>query len=155
MDASSTLIRRVIAARRKREAIFPPGLFADPGWDILLDLYAATMENRRISVSSACLSAMVPPTTGLRWVNNLFEAGMVIRESCDDDRRRSWLMLSNEGYQALDNFFDWTSDTSLFAEDLSRCHQQPKRAYHLMQFTVGDLLFEIGRRVDGDAAQAR
>jgi hypothetical protein len=43
-----------------REQFFGPDLFADPAWDILLDLYAARLEQQRVAVSSLCIAAAVP-----------------------------------------------------------------------------------------------
>jgi hypothetical protein len=56
-------IRAVIRARRLRNQFFADELFADPAWDMLLDLFAAGLEKRRVSVSSLCIAAAVPPTT--------------------------------------------------------------------------------------------
>ena len=39
-------------------------LFGEPAWDILLDLYIANVENKPVSVSSACIGSAAPPTTG-------------------------------------------------------------------------------------------
>src|SRR3546814_1454123 len=54
-------------------------LFGEPAWDMLLDLYAAALEGRRLSVSSSCLAAGVPPTTALRWQRLLVERELVER----------------------------------------------------------------------------
>ena len=42
------LIRRIIRQRQLRSRFFADELFADPVWDMLLDLTAATAEHRRI-----------------------------------------------------------------------------------------------------------
>ncbi len=58
--------------RRLRERMFGnPDLFADPAWDILIDLFIASEEGRKISVSSACIASAVPTTTALRWIKIL------------------------------------------------------------------------------------
>jgi hypothetical protein len=54
-----------ICARRLRERLLPAGLFADPAWDMLLDLYAAEIEEQPVSVTSACIAAAAPATTAL------------------------------------------------------------------------------------------
>jgi hypothetical protein len=61
-------VREIIKKRRLRERFFGAELFADPAWDILLDLKAAGLEGQNVSVSSLCIAAAVPPTTALRWV---------------------------------------------------------------------------------------
>lgn len=59
-DPDPRVVRTAIRARRLREQMFSPELFADPAWDMLLDLYAARLERRRVSVSSLCIAAAVP-----------------------------------------------------------------------------------------------
>lgn len=45
-------------ARRLRDAIFPDAGFADPAWDMLLELYNAFHERRPIRVSDLCVAAI-------------------------------------------------------------------------------------------------
>jgi hypothetical protein len=73
------MLREIIKLRRMRERYFPPDLFADPAWDILLDLKAARQEGQHVSVSSLCIAAAVPPTTALRWITAMTESGMLVR----------------------------------------------------------------------------
>ena len=51
------LVHRIIHQRRLRGKFLLPDLFADPAWDILLDLTAARVEHRRVSVTSLCIAA--------------------------------------------------------------------------------------------------
>jgi DNA-binding MarR family transcriptional regulator len=95
------LLRSIIRARRLRDSFFKQGLFADPAWDILLDLMAARMEGRRVSVSSLCIAAATPPTTALRWIKSLTEMGLIVRAADPVDGRRVYLELSNEAAQSL------------------------------------------------------
>lgn len=87
-------IRRVIRARRLRSDFFQGDLFADPAWDMLLDLLAAELEGRKVPVSSLCIAAAVPPTTALRWIGTLNEAGLFQRQADPKDRRRAYIGLS-------------------------------------------------------------
>ncbi|WP_267347255.1 winged helix DNA-binding protein [Sphingomonas sp. GM_Shp_2] len=88
-------VRAIIRRRRMRDALFPGNLFEDPAWDMLLDLYAARLEGRRVSVSSLCIAAAVAPTTALRWIGKLTEAGLFVREPDPADRRRAFMALSD------------------------------------------------------------
>jgi hypothetical protein len=56
-------VRSIIRTRRLRDRFFPSGLFADPAWDMLPELYAARLERHAVAVSSLCIPA-VPPTMG-------------------------------------------------------------------------------------------
>lgn len=99
VDAAA--IRRAIRARRLRDGLFDGGLFEDPAWDMLLDLFAAELEGGRVSVSSLCIAAHVAPTTALRWVGRLVEAGLLERRPDPHDRRRAFMALSPRGSAAM------------------------------------------------------
>jgi DNA-binding MarR family transcriptional regulator len=102
-------IRAMIKLRRMRDRFFDPALFADPGWDILLDLYAAQDEGKAVSVSSLCIAAAVPPTTALRWITNMTEAGLLIRVQDPGDARRVFIELSPDARQQLETYFEAAS----------------------------------------------
>jgi hypothetical protein len=90
----ATLIRRLIRLRRARDRYFPADIFADPAWDMLLDLMAAQLEHRDVPVSSLCIAAAVPTTTALRWIRSLSEAGLFVRRMDPTDARRTYISLS-------------------------------------------------------------
>ena len=90
-------IRGVIRARRMRGQFFEDSLFGDPAWDMLLDLFAAGLERRQVSVSSLCIAAAVPPTTALRWIATMNESGLFERRADPSDRRRAYIGLSDKG----------------------------------------------------------
>src|SRR5579863_9806562 len=73
------LVRRIIRQRQQRARFFEGDLFADPAWDMLLDLTAARVEHSRVSVTSLCIASGVPPTTALRWIGQLTDAGLLQR----------------------------------------------------------------------------
>src|SRR5207253_3617288 len=82
------LVRQIIRARRLRDQYLKGDLFADPAWDMLLDLLAAKLEDRRVAVSSLCIATAVPPTTALRWIKILCEQGLILRVADPQDGRR-------------------------------------------------------------------
>lgn len=94
-------VRRAIRARRLRDQFFPAGLFEEPAWDMLLDLFAADLEGTRVSVSSLCIAAAVAPTTALRWISKMSEAGLFERHPDPFDRRRAYLALSQPAREGL------------------------------------------------------
>jgi len=101
-------VRDIIKKRRLRERFFDAELFADPAWDIMLDLKAASMEGQSVSVSSLCIAASVPPTTALRWITAMTENGMLVRRQDPDDARRVFVELSKETDAKLDDYFTMT-----------------------------------------------
>ena len=97
-------VRSVIRARRLRDQFFKDDLFADPAWDMLLDLFAARLEDRRVAVSSLCIAAAVPPTTALRWIKTLSDQGLFVRTADPQDGRRVFIELSDQAANALEAY---------------------------------------------------
>lgn len=99
------LVRRIIRQRQLRARFFDNELFADPAWDILLDLTAARAEHNRVSVTSLCIASGVPPTTALRWISQMVEAGMLERVEDEEDRRRAFVALSDKAAEGMARYF--------------------------------------------------
>lgn len=102
---SAEKVRSVIRARRLRSQYFSEDLFADPAWDILLDLLAAELVQQRVSISSLCTAAAVPATTALRWIKTLVENGMIVRRGDPHDARRTWVELAPATSLQLHRYF--------------------------------------------------
>jgi DNA-binding MarR family transcriptional regulator len=98
-------VRNVIRARRLRMRYFSQELFADPAWDMLLDLLQAEIAQLRVPVSSLCIAAAVPATTALRWLKTLVVQGLFIRRADPHDGRRVFVELAPETSQALRRYF--------------------------------------------------
>jgi hypothetical protein len=107
----AVLIRRMLRLRRDRDRYFPGEIFADPAWDMLLDLTAAQLEGRLVPVSSLCIAAAVPTTTALRWVRSLTEAGLMERQMDPTDARRSHIRLSDDASSAMLSYLRVFSET--------------------------------------------
>lgn len=90
------LARRISHWRRRRDALLDPIIFADPEWDILLDLYAQSGFGRRISMSSLCIAAAVPATTALRCINAMVDQGVLAKSRDANDARRVLVELTEE-----------------------------------------------------------
>jgi DNA-binding MarR family transcriptional regulator len=71
---------------------------------MLLDLYIAEKKNKRVSVTAACIGANCPGTTALRWLQQLAERGLVLREADPKDARRSFVRLSEQGYARMTDY---------------------------------------------------
>ena len=110
-----TLAREFYAGRRRRARYLSADLFGEPTWDILLDLYVAARENRRVPTTSACIGAHVPPTTALRWLRILEMRGMVEREEDGRDGRRTFVKLTERGKTVMQAFLGTMADTLLVA----------------------------------------
>ncbi|WP_341208841.1 winged helix DNA-binding protein [uncultured Sphingomonas sp.] len=103
-DITAGTVRDVLRARRLRDRFFGEGLFEDPAWDMLLDLFAAQLESARVSVSSLCIAAAVAPTTALRWIGKLTAARLLDRAPDPEDRRRAFVALTDEARDAMHRY---------------------------------------------------
>lgn len=104
-EVSVANVRTVIRARQLRGRYFEAELFADPAWDMMLDLLEAELSHRRVAVSSLCVAAAVPATTALRWIKTMVEKGVFIRHSDPLDGRRIFIELSPEASSAMRRYF--------------------------------------------------
>lgn len=95
-EVSASFVRSILHGRRMRDRFFDSSLFADPAWDMLLDLTAARLEGKKVSVTSLGTAAAVPPTTALRWVSLLADQGILVRTADKDDARRVFIELADE-----------------------------------------------------------
>lgn len=85
-----------------RAELFGEVLFSDPAWDILLELLAAELVNRRVGLAD--LASVAPKSSVARWVAVLAEKRPVI---CDVDPLRPdqfWIALSSECSASISDF---------------------------------------------------
>ena len=94
----------LIRERRLRARLFGEGLFADPAWDMLLDLARARIECQGVSVTSLCHASGVPATTALRWIRLLERRQLIAREHDRHDRRRSFVVLTPGAVEAMERY---------------------------------------------------
>ena len=99
------IVRSVIRARRLRSRFFAEELFADPAWDMLLDLLQAELAQHRVPVSSLCIAAAVPATTALRWIKSMTDSGLFLRRADPHDGRRVFVELSPGASEAMRRYF--------------------------------------------------
>ena len=104
-DVSADTVRAVIRARRLRSRYFDEDMFADPAWDMLLDLLQAEIAQLRVPVSSLCIAAAVPATTALRWLKTMTQQEMFVRRADPHDGRRVFVELAPETSQAMRRYF--------------------------------------------------
>ena len=104
------VVRAIIRRRRARARFFEAELFADPAWDILLDLTAADAERARVSVTSLCIASGVPATTALRWIGQMTEAGLLMRVEDTTDKRRVFISLTDKARNAMARYFADVAD---------------------------------------------
>jgi CheY-like chemotaxis protein/DNA-binding MarR family transcriptional regulator len=92
--------------RRLRSQYFPAELFSDPCWEMLLDLYDASLAGAEVTVTSLGAASGVPQTTALRRMETLQGHDLIVRTEDKADKRRTIIKLSDVGMQAVESFFE-------------------------------------------------
>ena len=93
--------RHLYDERRLRESTFDAELFADPMWDLMLELYASVAEGTKVSVSRACAASRAPSSSALRYIKEMTGKGLVVRDECHSDARKVYVRLSDKTRQAM------------------------------------------------------
>ncbi len=99
-----SIARVLYEERRRRSQYFEERLFAEPAWDMLLDLRIQADSGRLPSVSSACIGSAAPASTALRHLVALEDLELVSRRVDPQDARRKLTELTAEGAQRLDSY---------------------------------------------------
>jgi DNA-binding MarR family transcriptional regulator len=108
------LARQIYQARCDRNLLADwNDLFGEPAWDMLLYLLIAAHEDRRVTASSACAAARVPPSTALRWLHTIGKRGIVEWEVDRDDHRRNFVRISAAGLAELNRYLRHIADGHL------------------------------------------
>lgn len=113
-EASSRLTLAIawIRARKARDAALGEDLFFDPAWSILLELYVHHRQRTAVSITSLCIAAKVPSSTGLRWVTLLERRGLVSREPDPFDRRKIYASLTAEAVRKVEAALDSAAESN-------------------------------------------
>jgi DNA-binding MarR family transcriptional regulator len=101
--------RRMIGERNVRSSFFSDSLFAEPAWDMLLDLYCAHLAQQRACVTSVCAASSVPLSTAIRWLKALEGHGLVCRLQDPLDSRRFFVSLSPQGLEKMNRYLEAVS----------------------------------------------
>ena len=100
-EALATVATRVYRSRRRRARHFHPAMFAEPAWDMLLDLFIARVRGKEVRTISLCHASEVPATTALRWIGVLQKHGLVERHRSREDNRAKLIALTSKGYRIM------------------------------------------------------
>ena len=92
-------------ARHERSRYFPETFFGEPAWDMLLELFVAACDGKRIPTTSLGAAAGVPATTALRYIDMLVDHGMAERCADPADARRTLIALTPSGRDSLTAYF--------------------------------------------------
>jgi hypothetical protein len=102
----ATLARSIASARRKLGNHLEASLFANPGLDIMLFLFAEGLNGATVTTNACCAAAGVPRTTALRWIKLLQDRGLVNGSDDISARRVTMLALSPHGRTTIRTWLD-------------------------------------------------
>jgi DNA-binding MarR family transcriptional regulator len=103
-DELAELARRIMRSRSNRTKHFAPAMFGEPAWDMLLALYIAAAESKRLSVTQLTSFSGSPQATALRWLEYLSKQELVAREPHSRDGRVYYIDLTDKGRSALNDY---------------------------------------------------
>lgn len=98
---------RIVRARRNRTKHFPPSMFGEPAWDMLLVLYTRGDEIR-LTISRLAKLSDTRSSTCLRWLSFLEREGFVCRRPNYRDARSEFVELTERGRSKM---AEYLSDT--------------------------------------------
>ena len=93
-----------IGARRR--SALGQGLFSDPAWNILLDLFLSEDDGRDLSVTAVCIGSRSSAATALRYITLLVERKLIDRIADEHDGRRTYVRLTAKGRNAMVTLFN-------------------------------------------------
>lgn len=102
--AGSTLgavAERLYKERRSRDEHFPPGLFGEPAWDLLLALFVAREGGSELTVSQACDAAGLAIRPGRTLIARLESLNLIVRRRSPSDGRRHEVCLTDHAVERL------------------------------------------------------
>jgi predicted transcriptional regulator len=102
-EAGQTLravAERLYEERRRRDEYFPPSLFGEPAWDLLLTLFIARDDGRAVPLTEAYEAAKVDARHGPTLIEKLIDSGLVTRSH----NRGNALRLTDRGMDRLSDY---------------------------------------------------
>jgi DNA-binding MarR family transcriptional regulator len=95
---------RLYAERRRRDALFPDGLFGEPAWDLLLALLIARDKGQAMILCKAYQAAGVSDTTGRRLLDRMEEEGLISRRRAPRSRKMRIVELTDLAVARLTDY---------------------------------------------------
>jgi hypothetical protein len=114
MAASSPTARittSIIEFRKYRSDILPSELFSEPAWDLLLELFLAAAEGRRITARQVATRSGTTFGVMSRWLQHLSKIGYIVGDGTGD--LDDLLTLSAQALEQMERIIDCGHDLYL------------------------------------------
>ena len=95
---------RFYTERRRRDALFPDGLFGEPAWDLLLAMFVAREKNQAMILCKAYRAAGVTDTTGRRLLDRMEADGLITRRRAPRSRKMRIVELTELAVERLTDY---------------------------------------------------
>jgi len=95
---------RLYAERRRRDSLFPDGLFGEPAWDLLLAMFVARDRNQPMILCKAYRAAGVTDTTGRRLLDRMEADGLITRRRAPRSRKMRIVELTDLAIERLNDY---------------------------------------------------
>jgi len=83
-DRAATTAAAILRFRRERSEFLPPELFHEPAWELLLELFLADAEGRRLTGRQVSEHTRVSLGVMSRWLIHLTQIGLLIGDGAGD-----------------------------------------------------------------------
>lgn len=103
--ASAALVRTILALRRRRRDFFPIA-DGDDAWSMLLELYAARLERRRLYQTKLGVASGVAQTTAFRITRKFLATGLCVSGRDPDDGRLVLIELSDSAAERMRDYLE-------------------------------------------------
>ena len=77
-DRAAATAEAILKFRRIRSEILPRELFAEPGWDLLLELFVADANGHRLTARVVSERDNILPSVLSRWLIHLTQIGFIV-----------------------------------------------------------------------------
>jgi DNA-binding MarR family transcriptional regulator len=104
LENTTEVARALLEDRRRRDRIFNPGMFGEPAWELLLNLYVMDKDGPRLTIGRLIDSTNCPQSTALRWLQYLKDQGLIEKQEHPGDARTAFITLTNKARDALDRY---------------------------------------------------
>ena len=97
--------------RAVRNGLFATGYFADVAWEVMVDLFVADTENRKLSIADLAERNDVPLSTLLRYLARMEKDELIYRIPDTHDKRRIFIKLTPVAKEKLMHVADSAKST--------------------------------------------
>jgi DNA-binding MarR family transcriptional regulator len=98
-------VQAALRERARRRDYLRSEILTEPGWDILLELYAFELLHQPVTEPELCARINVPSTTSVRWMKVLETDNLINRRLDPEDRSVVWVALTSKGSWVMDGYF--------------------------------------------------